>query len=55
MNIGNFIGINNTMNNFTKLIIIKGSNVPNDDSPYPYSIHCKQGNQERWFLRKNTF
>lgn len=49
MNIGNFMDINNTMDNITKFIIIKCSNVPIKYFTYTYSVKRKQSKQERWF------
>lgn len=55
MDIGNFIETNNVLDDFTKHSIIKRCNVPKEDFIYPFSVHCKQGKQEKRFLRKNHF
>lgn len=54
LDIGNFIDKNNEMSNFTKYSILKRCNVPKDFT-YPFSLHLKQGKQEKRFLRPNHF
>ncbi|XP_016664821.2 52 kDa repressor of the inhibitor of the protein kinase-like [Acyrthosiphon pisum] len=54
LDIGNFIDKNNEMSDFTKYSILKRCNVLKDFT-YPFSLHFKQGKQEKRFLRPNHF
>lgn len=53
LDIGNFID-KNEMSDFTKYSILKRCNVLNHFT-YPFSLHLKQGKQEKRFLRPNHF
>jgi len=54
LDIGNFIDKNNEISDFAKYSILKRCNVPKDFT-YPFSLHFKQGKQEKRFLRPNHF
>lgn len=53
LDIGNLFGLK--IDDHTKSALLKRSNVPDEHFIYPFSIHNKNGKQDKRYLRKNHF
>lgn len=55
MDIGQFINGNVHVDDHIKLKFIDNSSVPSINFKYPFSVHFKNGKEEKRFLRENHF